>query len=138
MPNVASFDNEPKPKKKKEKKKSKGKNSPAATPADDNDELTESDDPPPLPKPPRHRKNAKLTAGDRDQIAELVAQKMNPSANSESGRLLSVDQLIQLGVVQRVQTPKQNLLETLLKHSSNTTDPVALLQAVEKTSLFNN
>ena len=45
MPNVASFDNEPKPKKKKEKKKSKGKNSPAATPADDNDELTESDDP---------------------------------------------------------------------------------------------
>ena len=96
MPNVASFDNEPKPKKKKEKKKSKGKNSPAATPAVDNDELTESDDPPALPKPPRHRKNAKLTAGDRDQIAELVAQKMNPSANSESGRLLSVDQLIQL------------------------------------------
>ena len=74
MPNVASFDNEPKPKKKKEKKKSKGKNSPAATPADDNDELTESDDPPALPKPPRHRKNAKLTAGDRDQIAELVGR----------------------------------------------------------------
>ena len=91
-----------------------------------------------VPKPPRRRQNAKLTAGDRDQIAELVAQKMNPSANSESGRLLSVDQLIQLGVVQRVQTPKQNLLATLLKHSSNTTDPVALLQAVEKTSLFNN
>ena len=136
MPNVASFENNPKPKKKKTwKKKSQGKNLPAATPADDNDELTESDDPPPLPKPPRHRKNAKLTAGDRDQIAELVAQKMNTSANSESGRLLSVDQLIQLGVVQ---SRKHTLLETLLKHSSNTTDPVALLQAVEKTSLFNN
>ena len=45
--------------------------------------LTESDDPPPPPKPPRQK--AKLTAGDRDKIAELAVQKMKSSEISESG-----------------------------------------------------
>jgi len=97
--------------------------------------LTESDDPPPPPKPPRQK--AKLTAGDRDKIAELAVQKMKSSEISESGSV-SIEQLIQLGVVQRVPSRKQTLLETLLKHSNNdTASAVALLKAVENSTLFN-
>ena len=130
MPNVVSYEGKPK----KKNKKRKMKNEHAA--ADNDDELTESDDPPP-PKPSQHRQKAKLTAGDRDKIAELAVQKMKSSEISESGSV-SIEQLIQLGVVQRVPSRKQTLLETLLKHSNNdTASAVALLKAVENSTLFN-
>jgi hypothetical protein len=48
---------------------------------------------------------------------------MKSSAISESGRL-SIEELIQLGLVQ---SRKQTLLETLLKHTnSGTTDPAQI------------